>query len=135
MTEGKSENEWLLLRCRISSNLARTYNSMDSVDLAIQMIKTSIDLAKIVYVMKEDQIMNRLYWLAGFYLCWEKVWKLGAVVEKAIKYFSGLALESETLSRANCLALLANICCLGILESNIETWNYQKYVNQAENFI
>ena len=135
MTEGRSENEWLLLRCRISFNLARTYNSMDSVDLAIQMMKTSIDLAKIVYVMEEDKIMNRFYWLAGFYLCWEKIWKLGTVVEEAIKFFSGLALESETLSRAICLALLASICCLGILESNIKIWNYQKYSNQAENFI
>ena len=135
MTEGKSEKEWLLLRCRISFNLARTYNSMDSVDLAIQMMRTSIDLAKRVYVMKEDQIMNRFCFLATFYLSWKKIWKIGAIVEEAIEFFLGCALESETLNRASCLALLAQICFLGILESNIKIWNYRKYVNQAENFI
>lgn len=135
MTDGKSEYKWLLLRCRISFNLARTHNSMGRVDHAIDIMKTSIDLAKIVYVMKEDEIMNRFCWLAGFYLSWKKIWKLGTVVEEAIEFFSGCALESATLSRASCLHLLAHICCLGILESSIKIWKYQKYVNQAENFI
>ena len=135
MTEDKSENKWLLLRCRISFNLARTYNSMDRVDSAIDMMKTSINLAKIVYVMKEDEIINRFCCLASFYLSWKKIWKIGAVVEEAIEFFLGCALESETLNRASCLALLAQICCLGISESSIKIWNYRKYVNQAENFI
>ncbi len=39
MTEGKSEKEWLSLRCRISFILAQTYYSMDNVDLGIDMMK------------------------------------------------------------------------------------------------
>ena len=135
MTEGKSENKWLLLRCRISFNLARAYNSMGRVDLAIDIMKTSIDLAKIVYHMKEDEIMNRFYWLAGFYLNWKKIWKLGTVVEEAVEFFSGCALESETLRRANCLALLAEICCLDIFGSSTKIWNYRNYVNLTEDVI
>ena len=135
MTEGKSENEWLLLKCRISFNLARTYNCMDSVDLAIQMMRTSIDLAKKVYVMQEDKIMIRFIWLANFYLCWKKIWKLGAVVEEAIQFFTGCAFKSKTLRQARCLVHLAYFCCFGILESNIKIWNYRKYVSQAENVI
>ena len=135
MTEGKSENEWLLLRCRITYNLARTYNSMGSVDLAIAMMKRSIDLAKKVYVNEEDKIMNRFFWLASFYQFWKKNWEVEAVVEEAVKFFSGCTSESETLCRASCLAQLAGVCCFGIVKSSFKIWNYQKHVTQVENFV
>ena len=135
MTEGKRENEWLLLRCRITYNLARTYNSMDSVDLAITMMRRSIDLAKKVYIKEEDKIMNRFLWLATFYLCWKKIWKVGAVVEEAVEFFSCCTSESDTLCRASCLCQLADVCCFGIMESCIKIWKYRKYTTQVENFV
>ena len=135
MTEGKRENEWLLLRCRITYNLARTYNSMDSVDLAIAMMRRSIDLAKEVYVKEEDKIMNRFFWLASFYMCWKKIWKVEAVVEEAVEFFSCCTSGSDTLCRASCLSQLASICCYGIVESSIKIWKDQKYAIQVENFV
>ena len=131
MTEGKSDNVWLLLRCRITYNLARTYNSMGSVDLAIEMMKRSIDLAKKVYVKEEDKVMNRFSWLFIFHLCWQKFGKLEAVVKEAMDFFLTCAPDSETLSRASCLAQLSYICFLDIfIGSFIKPW--KSYDEQAE---
>ncbi|CAB4000627.1 Myotubularin-related 14 [Paramuricea clavata] len=107
MTEGKSEKEWLLLRCRISFNLARTYCRADSVDLAIAMMKTSIELAKKVYINEEDNIMSRFVWLAGFYLSWDRFWKLAEVVDEARKFFNSCPPDCVSVNRARCLSHLA----------------------------
>ena len=113
MTEDKTEKEWLLLRCRISYNLARTYYNMDSVDLAVKMMKRSIDLAKKVYTKEEDKIMNRFYWLAKFQSFPTKFCrKLEAVVEEAEEFLSGCTPDSESLSRAGCLDQLARVYML-----------------------
>jgi RAB protein geranylgeranyltransferase component A len=107
MTEGKSEKEWLLLRCRISFNLARTYCTAYSVDLAIEMMKTSIELAKKVYINEEDNIMIRFVWLAGFYLSWDKFWKLVEVVNEAKKFLNSCPADCVSVNRARCLSHLA----------------------------
>jgi tetratricopeptide (TPR) repeat protein len=109
MTEDKIEEEWLLLRCRISFYLARTYHSMDSVGPAVEMMKTSIDLAKKVYIREEDKIMERYFWLSSFCFSWKKFWKLGPFVGEAIQFWSSCALDSETLSRARCLDYLSRV--------------------------
>jgi tetratricopeptide (TPR) repeat protein len=107
MTEGKREKEWLLLRCRISFNLARTYCTADSVDLAIAMMKTSIELAKKVYINEEDNIMNRFVWLAGLYLSWDRFWKLAEVVDEATKFFNSCPPDCASVNRARSLHHLA----------------------------
>ncbi len=108
MTEGKNEKEWLSLRCRVSFILAQTYYSMDDVDLGIEMMKTSIDLAKKVYVEEEDKVMERFLFLAMFYdSTWSKFWKLKGVAEEAGEFFLNCTPESENLCRARCLAHLS----------------------------
>ena len=107
MTEGKSEKEWLLLRCRISFNLARTYYRAESVDLAIKMMKRSIELAKEVYANKEDNTMNRFVWLASFYFSWDKFWKLAEVANEATAFFNTCPADCVSVSRARCLSYLA----------------------------
>ncbi|CAB3989758.1 RNA-directed DNA polymerase from transposon BS [Paramuricea clavata] len=107
MTEGKSEKEWLLLRCRISFNLARTYCKADSIDLAIEMMKTSIELAKKVYVNEEDKIMNRFVCLAGFYLSWDRFWKLAEVVGEATEFLNSCSADCVSVNRARSLNYLA----------------------------
>jgi tetratricopeptide (TPR) repeat protein len=109
MTEDKVEEEWLLLRCRISFYLARTYHSMDSVGPAIEMMKTSIDLAKKIYMKEEDKIMERYFRLSSFCFSWKKFWKLGTFVEEATQFLSSCAPDSETLSRARCLDYLSRV--------------------------
>ncbi|CAB4002549.1 Myotubularin-related 14 [Paramuricea clavata] len=135
MTEGKSEKEWLLLKCRVSCNLARTYFSMDSLDLAVEMMKRSIDLAKDVYIKEEDKVMNRFCWLAHFYCFSMRFWKLGAVVEEAAEFFSSCAPDIESVSRARCLNYLSGVYVFGIIESTFKPWKYRKYMNLAENIL
>ncbi len=132
LTEGKSEKEWLLLRCRISYNLARTYYNMDSSDLAVEMMKRSIDLAKKVYTKEEDKIMNRFVWLAHFHCFSMKFWKLGAVVEEATEFLSSCAPDSESLSKARCLVELASLYVFGIIESIFKPWKYWEYKRMVE---
>ena len=118
MTEGKSEKEWLLLKCRISFNLARTYYTGDSVDLAIEMMKRSIELAKEVYVNEEDNVMIRFVWLASFYLSWNKFWKLAEVVNEAMEFFDNCPADCVSINRARCLSHLAMVC----MRSSILFW-------------
>ena len=134
MTEDKKEKEWLLLRCRISYNLARTYYNMDSVDLAVEMMKRSIDLAKKVYRKEEDKIMTRFFWLANFYSFPTKFWKLGAVVEEAQEFWSGCTPDSESLSRARCLDLLARVYIFGT-DSTFKPWKCRKYTEFANDYL
>ncbi|CAB4035086.1 Myotubularin-related 14, partial [Paramuricea clavata] len=133
MTEGKSEKEWLLLRCRISYNLARTYYNMDSVGLAVEMMKRSIDLAKNVYVKEEDKIMNRFVWLAHFCFFGNKFWKLRAVVEEATECLSNCVPDSENFRRAGCLNDLSGVYCYGITECAFKPWKYWEYEKLVEN--
>ena len=108
MTENKSEKEWSSLRCRISFILAQTYYSMGNVDHGIEMMKTSIDLARNVHIEEEDKVMERFLWLAKFYYSSWKFWKLGAVVKEATDFFSSLP-DRENLSRARCLDYLSRV--------------------------
>jgi tetratricopeptide (TPR) repeat protein len=133
MTEGKSDQEWLLLRCRISYNLARTYYNMDSVGLAVEMMKRSIDLAKNVYVKEEDKIMNRFVWLSHFCFFGKKFWKLGAIVKEATEFLSNCAPDSESFSRARCLHELSGVYLCGIIECAFKPWKYWKHLKLVEN--
>lgn len=109
MTQGKGEKEWLLLRCRISYNLAQSYYAMGSPDLARDMMRRSIHLAKKVYVNEEDKIMNRYRWLARFYLSWYDFWSIGKVVDEASEFFNNCPPDSVDINRAFCLNDLAYI--------------------------
>ncbi|CAB3989759.1 Myotubularin-related 14 [Paramuricea clavata] len=110
MTEDKIEEEWLLLRCRVSFYLARTYHSMDSVGPAVEMMKTSINLAKKVYIKEEDKIMERFFLLAMFYQgTWSKFWKLEGVLKQATEFLENCTPGPENLSRARCLANLSYV--------------------------
>ena len=116
MAEGKGEKEWLLLRCRISFHLAKTYYTMDSVARGIEMMNTSIDLAKKVYIQEEDKIMERYFWLAMFYnSTWSKFWKLRGVVEQATQFLENCMPGPANLNRARCLAYLSHVYwCYGL---------------------
>ena len=132
MTEGKSEKEWLSLRCRISFILAKTYYRMDNVELGIEMMKTSIDLAKKVYIEEEDKVMERFLFLAMFYnTTWSKFWKLKEVAEEAQEFFLSCTPGRENLNRARCLA---NLSCVygfyGLILIN--SWQRQTLLKLVE---
>ena len=107
MTQGKTEKEWLLLKCRISYNLARTYCRADSVDRGIEMMKESILLAKEVYVNEEDKVMNIFMWLASFYFSGLRFWKLANVVAEAREFLNSCPADSVSVNRARSLTELA----------------------------
>ena len=107
MTEDKNEQEWLLLRCRISFNLARAYCQADCVELGIRMMKTSIELAEKVYINEEDNIMIRYVWLASFYSSCYKWWKVAEVADKATKFLESCPADVVSINRARCLNYLA----------------------------
>ena len=134
MTEEKNEKEWLLLRCRISFNLARTYCRADSVDLAIEMMKRSIELAKEVYVNEEDKVMMRFAWLASFYLSWDKFWKLAEVANEATEFLDNCPADCVSVNRASSLSFLADVyahrsLCIWMKHVLIA----QNYINQSLN--
>ena len=135
-TKDKDEKEWLLLRCRVSFDLAQTYYSLKNVHDGIDMMKTSIDLAKIAYSNEENKIMERFFWLAEFYYStWTKFWKLGAVVSEATEFLSRLP-DSESLSRASCLDYLSRIYGLyAVLEAKFKPERFLKYGTLKEEFI
>jgi hypothetical protein len=136
MTEGKMEEEWLLLRCRISFYLAQTYCSMDNVDRGIEMMKTSIDLAKEVYINEEDKIMERYFWLSSFCFSWKNFWKLGTFVGEATQFLSSCAPDSETLSRARCLDYLLRVYgYYEYIESFYKPRFFRKYKKLREELI
>jgi hypothetical protein len=136
MTEGKIEEEWLLLRCRISFYLAQTYCSMDNVDLGIEMMKTSIDLAKEVYINEEGKIMERYFWLSHFCFSWKKFWKLGTIVKEAEEFMSSCAPDSESLSRARCLDYQSRVYeYYDNIQSIYKSVKYRKYMTLREDLI
>ena len=136
MTEDKDEKEWLLLRCRISFDLAQTYLSMKNVHTAIDVMKTSIDLAKIAYSNEENKVMERFCYLAEF--CnstWKRFWKLGGVVSEATDFLSSLP-DSESVSRASCLDYLSRIYGLyAVLEEEFKPVWFRKYGKLKEEFM
>lgn len=109
MTKDKEGGKWLLLRCRTSFNLARTNFTLKNVDVAIRMMKTSIELAKIVYHNKESNVIIRYFWLACFYDSLNKSSEIVKIAEEARQFlYSGTA-YSASIDRARCLSNLANI--------------------------
>ena len=135
MTENKSKEEWLSLRCRISFVLAQTYYSMGNVDHGIEMMKTSIDLARNVHIREEGRVMERFLWLAKFYYSPWKFWKLGAVVKDATDFLRSLP-DSESLSRAHCLDYLSRIYeYYDNTESFYKPMMFRNYVKLKEEFI
>ena len=135
-TKDKDEKEWLLLRCRISFDLAQTYYSMKNVHTAIDMMKTSIDLAKIAYSNEENKVMERFCYLAEFYnSTWKRFWKLGGVVSEATDFLSSLP-DSESVSRASCLDYLSRIYGLyAVLEEEFKPVWFRKYGKLKEEFM
>ena len=133
MTKDKSEEKWLLLRCRISYNLARTYYSMGKLDCAVDIMKRSIDLAKNVCIKEEDKIMNRFSWLAHFYFFSKKFWQAEAVVGEATEFLSSCAPDSKSLSRARCLGELTRIYIFGSIAKPWKYWKYMKLTESCTN--
>ena len=109
MTENKNEQKWLLLRCRISFNLARAYYQTNDVERGIRMMKTSIELAKNVYIYEEDNIMMRYVWLASFYSSYYKWWKVAEVADEATKFLESCPVDIVSINRARCLFHLAQV--------------------------
>ena len=122
MTEGKTEKEWLLLKCRVSYNLARTLCRADRVDRGVEMMRKSIQLAKEVYSNEEDKVMNRYMWLASFYFSGARFWKLTKVVVEAREFLNSCPADSVSVNRARSLTELAIIyvyCSLGFWRINV----------------
>ena len=109
MTENKTEEDWLLLRCRISFNLARAHCKNERVDRGVELMKESIDLAKTVYCNEEENVMSRYIWLVLFYMAQKKFWKLKEVADEAKAFFSNCAPDIVSLSRALLLRYLGQV--------------------------
>ena len=138
MTEGKIQNEWLVLRCRISFNLARAYYAADFVNLAVETMRRSIELAKRVYVKEEEKIMMRFVWIFRFHLSWNKFWKLGGIVDEARKFLCSCPQHCVILSRACSLMYLSFMCLLywSLRMNPFTSWYYcseaEKRLNQSQ---
>ena len=109
MTENKTDEDWLVLRCRISHNLARAHFKMEGRDLCVKLIKESIDLAKIVYRNEEQNIMSRYLWLARFYYICKGFGGIDEVVNEAQSFLSSLPPDSVNLNRAYALCYLGQL--------------------------
>ena len=125
MTENKTEEEWLLLRCRISFNLARAHCKKERVDCGVELMKESIGLAKTVNCNQEENIMARYLWLALFYSTHGEFRKLKEVVDEAQSFLSNCAPDIVSVSRAFSLRYLGVIYMLhglGELHVNPGSW-------------
>ena len=129
MAEDKNDKEWLFLRCNISFHLGRTYYSMDSLGLAEEFMKTSIAMAKDIYVKEEDKVMERYFCLAKIFYSWKKFWKLGSVIEEAKDFMSNRSPDIKSLNRARCLDFLSRIYDYkDFVESFYIPLDYRKYL-------
>ena len=138
MTENKAEEEWLILRCRISFNLARVHCKKGDGNRGVNLMKESIYLAKTVYRNEEQNIMARYLWLARFYYENEKFGELNNVKDEAQSFLSSCTPDSVNLNRAYSLCYLGQIYVFHGLHqasSNPEWWTMENSLILAHTYI